>query len=250
MKKIKILLFFLLFILIVVATSFYIYKRDRNKFEPKLWIGLFDYRLNLRDVGQSLNECLNKNVFRTGLIYRSNKYFSGWSCEKIKNPGKIYSLNYSPWNPHAYYCEQSNGTRQYGFHPNTSFEISRIEDLSRWEKPEFRETMCVFFKQTLQDVIERKSFLYHCDVGRDRTGAFTAMFTMMLAEQKSYDTHSMQDAIECDYEKTRALEKEKIGKMKTFMQELEQQGGVSYFIEKQCGISKQTLKSAADNFFL
>ena len=141
-------------------------------------------------MGQSLNQCLNKDVFNTGMVYRSNRYFSGWSCDKIHNPDKIYSLDYSPWNPHAYYCEQSNGGRLIGFHPNTTFEISDIEKLSNWQKPEFKNAMCVFFKDTLDDLINHKSFLYHCDMGRDRTGAYTAMLTMMLAEQKSFNNES------------------------------------------------------------
>ncbi|MES2614253.1 MAG: tyrosine-protein phosphatase [Bdellovibrionota bacterium] len=246
-------LFSLAIILVVVIIFSYIYKRDKNKFEPRLWIGFFDYRLNFRDVGQSLNQCLKKEVFQTGLVYRSNRYFSGWSCDKIHNPDKIYSLNYSPWHPHAYYCEQNNNRHLTGFHPNTTFEISDIEQLSNWQRPEFKNSLCVFFKETLNDLVERKSFLVHCDMGRDRTGAFTAMFTMMLAEEQtqttSFATEEMQDAIECDYEKTHSLEKEKIGRMKNFLKHMEKQGGVSQFIENECGIDKKTMKLGAENFF-
>lgn len=248
MKK-KIIIFCSFLIILCLSVFSYIYKRDKNKYEPRLWIGFFDYRLNFRDVGQSLNECLNKSVFRIGMVYRSNKYFSGWSCNKIHNPDKIYSLDFSPWNPHAYYCEQSNGKHLVGFHPNTTFEISDIEKLSNWERPEFKNSMCIFFKETLNDLMTQKSFLYHCDMGRDRTGAYTAMLTMMLAEQKSFNNTEMENAIECDYEKTHSLEKEKIGKMKNFLQDMKKQGGVSQFIENKCGINKQTMQAAANNFF-
>lgn len=245
-KKILILFAFL-------ATIFFLlnhfYKKDKNKFEPKLWIGLLDYRLNFRDVGESLNQCLKKKVFHTHLVYRSNRYFSGWSCDKIQNPDKIYSLNFSPWNPHAYYCEKKDGSRLIGFHPNTTFEISNIEDLTNWQRPEFKETMCVFFKDALNDLIYHKSFLYHCDIGRDRTGAFTALLTMLLAEQKKFPKNTIIDGIECDYEKTSALEKEKVGRMRNFLREMEAKGGVSLFIEKQCSIAKPIFQTAADNFF-
>lgn len=247
----KKLIFFLVSVLLLISLSFfyfYFYKRDKNKFEPRLWIGFFDYRLNFRDVGESLNQCMGKNIFQTQKIYRSNRYFSGWSCNKINNPDKIYSLNYSPWNPHAYYCEQNNGTRLIGYHPNTTFEISDIENLSNWQRPEFKNTMCIFFKDMLNDLIENKSFLYHCDIGRDRTGTYTAMLSMMLAEQKFYGNKELINAIECDYEKTSSLEKDKIGRMKNFLLDMEKNGGVSKFIENQCGIEKQALKAAADKF--
>lgn len=91
-KKVTISILVFVFILAMISGGiFYLYKRDKSKHEPKLWIGLFDYRLNFRDVGQSLNQCLNKEVFNTGLVFRSNKYFSGWSCDKIQNPKK-YTL--------------------------------------------------------------------------------------------------------------------------------------------------------------
>lgn len=251
MKKKKIIIIFLavFFILGSIASVIgYVYKRDKSKYEPKLWIGLFDYRLNFRDVGESLNKCLKRDVFNTGLMFRSNKYFSGWSCDKIQNPKKIYSLNFSPWDPHSYYCEKNDGTRMYGFHPNTEFEISDIEKLDNWKRPEFKSSMCTFFKETMQDLIQKNSFLFHCDVGRDRTGAFAAMMSMIMLEQKKLSNTEMINAIECDYEKTSALEKQKIGRMKDFMLEMQSKGGVSKFIETECNINPEILSKAADQF--
>lgn len=248
-KKILIILIVVAFVLASIAAIIgYVYKRDKSKYEPKLWIGLFDYRLNFRDVGQSLNGCLNKEVFNTGLMYRSNKYFSGWSCEKIQNPKKIYSLNFSPWNPHSYYCEKNDGTRMYGIHPNTTFEISDIEKLENWQRPEFKSSMCIFFRESIQDLIQKTPFLFHCDVGRDRTGAFAAMMSMIMLEQKNLSNDEMINAIECDYEKTSALEKDKFGRMKDFMKEMQSKGGVSKFIESECTINKETLRQAANQF--
>jgi hypothetical protein len=247
-KKGLLILAIITFTLLIIFVVVF-YKHDRNKYEPRLWIGFFDYRLNFRDVGESLNKCLNQNIFQSKKIYRSNRYFSGWSCNKIGNPDKIYSLNYSPWNPHSYYCKKPDNKNLFGFHPNTSFEISDIEILENWNKPEFKNTMCIFFKETFNDLINHNSFLYHCDMGRDRTGAFTAMLTMSLAEANNYPVSPMQDAIECDYQKTHSLEKNKIGKMKHFLIQMENQGGVSRFLEQTCGIDKMQIKNAARNFF-
>ena len=148
MKHKKIILVSLVTLALFLLICTFIYKKDKNKYEPKLWIGIFDYRLNFRDFGASLNQCLNQNIFLTNRVFRSNKYFSGWSCDKIQNPDKIYSLNYSPWDPHAYFCYQKDNSRLVGIHPNTTFEITEtdLRNLKKWEEPEFKKTMCFFFK--------------------------------------------------------------------------------------------------------
>lgn len=232
----------------MTAIFWYVYSTDKNKYQPKLWIGLFDYRLNFRDVGKSLNQCLNKEVFKTDIMFRSNKYFSGWNCEKIQNPKKIYSLNYSPWNPHSYYCVKSDGTFLNGIHFNTTFEISDIEILENWSKPKFKEAMCGFFRESILDIVHNNSFLFHCDVGRDRTGAFAAMMSMMMLEKRNLNNTDMINAIECDYEKTSALENHKVGKMKNFMAEMQAKGGVSKFIENECNIDPNLITQAANHF--
>ncbi|WP_186648468.1 tyrosine-protein phosphatase [Fluviispira vulneris] len=250
-KKKKILIAFSsVLVIAAVLASFigYIYKRDKNKYEPKLWVGLLDYRLNFRDLGESLNKCLKKDIYKTGLVYRSNKYFSGWSCDRIKNPDKIYSLNFSPSDPHAYYCEKEDGTRLFGSHPNTDFVISDIENLENWKKPEFKNSMCQLFKSALDDITQNKSFLFHCDVGRDRTGTFAAMIAMMLSEKKNIANENVIESIECDYEKTTALESFKKGRMENFLKEMVEQGGVSEFIQTQCDLSSDLIVQAADNF--
>jgi hypothetical protein len=238
----------LFFLCLIFLLGLFVYEKDKNKYEPRLWIGIFDYRLNFRDVGESLNSCLKESVFKTNKIYRSNRYFSGWSCQKINNPDKIYSLNFSPWNPHSYYCINTSEHKLHGFHPNWSFEISDIENLQNWENPDYKNTMCQFIQNNLNDLIQHKSFLYHCDMGRDRTGAYTALLTMLLAEQKSYAKTKMEEAIECDYEKTPSLEKEKVGRMKTFLYSLESRGGVSLFVQTQCNIAPELIKKAASEF--
>ncbi|GHS88375.1 hypothetical protein FACS189487_06490 [Campylobacterota bacterium] len=213
-----------------------------------MWVGVFDYKLNFRDVGESLNQCLNKDVFRTGLVFRSNKYFSGWSCDRIGNPQKIYTLNFEPHEPHDYYCKNSDGSEIVGVYTNTTFEIQAVENLNDWERPEFRQTMCTLFRDTLDDIIEERNFLFHCSAGRDRTGAFAAMFSTMLAEQKEIVDEKFIDALECDYQKTSSLKQEKYGHIKLFIEDMQKSGGVSKFIETKCGIDPATMRNAADHF--
>lgn len=248
-RKKRSLIGLILFLGIIFLLSYSIYWFDKKKYEPKMWIGLFDYRLNFRDLGQSLNQCLGKDVFQPHLVFRSNKYFSGWSCDKIQNPQKIYSLNYSVNEPHSYFCERPNGSKLVGIHPNTTFEISDIEILENWKRPEFKSTMCSFFKETINDLVQGSSFLFHCDVGRDRTGAFAAMLVMALAEQRNLPHEEIVSAIECDYEKTHSLESFKRGHMKAFLNETTaNQGGVSAFLEKECGLTQQVMQGASSHF--
>lgn len=247
-KKHVYLLIFLVTVAVIAILLNTKYNHDKKLYQPKLWIGILDYRINFRDMGASLNQCLGKNEFRTGLVYRSNKYFSGWSCDKIANPDKIYSLNYSINEPHQYYCIKKDGSYLTGQHFNTTFEISDIENLYNWNKPEFNQAMCSFFKYTLNDIIQEKTLLFHCDAGRDRTGAFAAMLSIMLAEQKGLANEDLINAIECDYEKTSSLEKDKFGKMKIFISDFEKKGGISKFIATQCMIDQSKISQAADHF--
>jgi hypothetical protein len=58
----------------------------------------------------------------------------------------------------------------------------------------------------------------------------------------------MINAIECDYEKTSALEKHKIGRMKNFLNDMSAKGGVSNFIINECKINSETIFQAASQF--
>lgn len=245
------LVYSLLFLLIGCFLFIFLqsrYKSDKEKYEPKFWLGFFDYRLNFRDLGESLNQCLGQTRFKTHVIYRSNKYFSGWSCDKIGNPDKIYSLNFNPKEPHRFFCLEKNGDHLQGISHNPTFEIFDIENLDNWKNPEFNTALCGFFQNAIEDLNHNKSFLFHCDVGRDRTGAFAAMLTLMLAEQENLVDEHLINAIECDYEKTSSLEFEKFGKMAKFAKTLSKEGGISNFIEKQCHADPLQIKNAAKHF--
>lgn len=231
-----------------IAVANFFYKKDKDQYEPFIWFGFFNYRINFRDLGKSLNECLGKEQFTTGKIFRSNKNFSGWSCEKIETPNKIYSFNFNPRIPHSYYCEEPNGTRNHGISYNKTFEISEIEKIEKWNNLEFKTTLCSYFKNTLEDLVNHKTFLFHCDVGRDRTGTFAAMLAYMLLEEKNLNSPETINAIECDYEKTSALRRNQKGNMKKFLTNMETSGGVKKFIQEQCEISGELITGASHEF--
>ena len=59
---------------------------------------------NFRDLGQSINSCLKKqglpDIFQDNLVYRANRFFSGWSCNSVGNPQQIFTLNFVPEQNH------------------------------------------------------------------------------------------------------------------------------------------------------
>ena len=59
------------------------------------WEGFY-HDINHRDLGKSINDCLEEKLFNENLISRSAGWFSGWSCGKIGNPDVLFSLNFSP----------------------------------------------------------------------------------------------------------------------------------------------------------
>lgn len=249
-KSLQILLIALFFSGFVFIVGRYFYIKSVTKSEPVFWQGAFQSRLNFRDVGESLNQCLGRQQFATDKMFRSNKFFSGWSCEKIHNPDKIYSLNYEPTQPQKYFCLNENDEKQFGIAFNKNFVISDISAPSMWKSETYKQTMCAYFSNALNDLTHQTSFLFHCSVGRDRTGDFAAMLVYMLLEEKHMNTPEMIDALECDYEKTSALEKYKIGHIKDFLQQMQNDGGVKKFIQSQCNISDSLISDASENFIL
>jgi hypothetical protein len=241
-------IFSLITVFVLSLGIYYLYAKDRDAAYPRNWQGALSGRLNFRDLGQSLNQCLQQDVFEEGLIFRANKNFTGWSCNQIQNPKTIYSLNYDPEKPQQYFCEEDNGQILVGKHFNETFVIKDIIDLKNWEDPEFKDTMCTFLQDTVADLANRRKFLYHCDAGRDRTGALSAILAMIAAEEQNLDRTEVINAIECDYRKTSTLEEEKKGLMKTFLTHMQSQGGVSHFVETTCRIPKQTLVDASAAF--
>ena len=59
-------------------------------------------------------------------MFRSNKWFSGWSCNSLGNPDSIITLNYQPDKKWQYYCKQKDGEPIVGFNANAKVEINNI----------------------------------------------------------------------------------------------------------------------------
>ena len=69
------------------------------------WEGFY-HDMNHRDIGQSVNDCLEEDIFKNNVVHRSAGWFSGWSCSKVGNPDVIFSLNYSPIKKERYFCHK------------------------------------------------------------------------------------------------------------------------------------------------
>ena len=67
----------------------------------------FYHDMNHRDLGLSINHCLEEGIFKKDVVHRSAGWFSGWSCSKVGNPDVIFSLNYSPINKERFFCHEN-----------------------------------------------------------------------------------------------------------------------------------------------
>lgn len=203
------------------------------------WEGASSEKINFRDAGRSINVCAGKQLLPEGLIMRSSGFFSGWSCDSIGNPVKIYSLNASDAENRRYYCRGNSGNIIGERFQHD--EMSDLEFIRTWdERPEFAQAACLYLKRGLEDVSAGERFLYHCDAGRDRTGAVTALLAGWLLEKDGPLTDEIIDAIECDYRKSRSLKPYKYGRIKSLLTTLrEQNGGVRNFLRQRCVISPE-----------
>lgn len=195
--------------------------------------GALDSKLNYRDAGRSINECLGSPVLPEGKLLRSSGFFSGWSCDRVGNPDVLYSLNYSQAEDKRFYCRGSDGIRI-----GTSFqveEISDIEFLENWDlKPEQTRNVCAFIREGWKIFEAGKSMLYHCEAGRDRTGAVIAIMAAYYFEGLGPLTDAQIDAIECDYRKSKSLKSEKYGRISKMLYEMRSQGGVRSYLDRFC----------------
>ncbi|MBU3916245.1 tyrosine-protein phosphatase [bacterium] len=245
----KIIKLILIFCLCLFAYAGWIKYRsmDYSDGGPPLavrWEGAYhDY--NFRDIGASLNQCLGKQIFRPDMIMRSAGWFSGWSCEDVGNPEIIYSLNYSPVKKERYFCQKEDG-KIIGRYFNENIKLNDLEFIENWSNKEMKDATCRFLEDIFQSTINAKKTLIHCTAGRDRTGTFSALIIALTAEHFNLLDQPMIDAIECDYQKTESLTKEKHGRIRNFLRQIQTQGSISQFIEQQCDIPESTIKAMAE----
>ena len=88
--------------------------------------------------------------------------------------------------------------------------------------------------------------LIHCDAGRDRSGAISALLIAMASEKAGLLDERMIRAIECDYKKTQSLAKEKYGRMSNFIRNLINRGGVSEFLIEKCNLPTHIISKASE----
>jgi hypothetical protein len=207
------------------------------------WEGFY-HDMNLRDIGASINGCLGENRFREQIALRSAGWFSGWSCDKVGNPQVIYSLNYSPAKEERYFCQAESG-KKIGRYFNPEVQLHDLEIMEAWSDEAIKTAACDFLKDIFISILEEKKILLHCDAGRDRTAAITALLVAMAAEASHSLDERMLNAIECDYRKTQSLTPDKYGRVKLFIQQLQARGSVARFIEQTCIVDPQVLSLVA-----
>ena len=94
--------------------------------------------------------------------------------------------------------------------------------------------------------IAEKKVLIHCDAGRDRSGAVSALLMAMASEKAGLLDERMISAIECDYRKTESLIEEKYGRMSNFIRNLINGGGVNEFLIQQCNVPINIISKASE----
>lgn len=246
-RKTRVIFFSLGITLLALAYMAYLNEKAGLRLELE---GLYLDK-NFRDVAASLNQCArDKSVLlelRSDLLFRANKWFSGWDCDQVKNPEIIVSLNYQPQKQWQYYCSKAEGENVVGYHANSKFELNNIEFLNTWEGERDREAICKHINVILQSVAAEQRTLFHCEAGRDRTGAVAAITAALIFEYRASGLdEAMLDLIECDYQKSASLKKHKYGRMRTFLSEtVEKYGSVSQFIAQKCNITSTSIAEFA-----
>ena len=205
----------------------------------------FYHDMNHRDLGLSINDCLDEEIFKNNVVHRSAGWFSGWSCSKVGDPDVIFSLNYSPKNNERFFCHESE-EKIIGKFFNDEIVLNDLEFISNWENEKIRIPTCLFYENILNDIIAEKKVLIHCDAGRDRSGAISALLIAMASEKVGLLDERMINAIECDYRKTQSLIEDKYGRMSNFIRDLINRGGVDEFLIQQCNLPKNIISKASE----
>ena len=204
----------------------------------------FYHDMNHRDLGQSINHCLEEDIFKKDVVHRSAGWFSGWSCSKVGDPDVIFSLNYSPIKKERFFCHESED-KIIGKFFNDEIVLNDLEFISNWEDEKIRIPTCLFYENILIDIIADKKVLIHCDAGRDRSGAISALLVAMASEKVGLLDERMISAIECDYRKTESLIEDKYGRMKNFIKNLINGGGVNEFLIQKCNLPANIISEAS-----
>lgn len=225
----------LVVLLVILAWAYYPLLFDRSL--TFKWEGALERNINFRDAGASINECIGREVLPEQRLLRSSRFYSGWSCDAVGNPDQIFSLDTYPEDGRRFYCRVDSG-RLVG----QSFQTVQLSDLEfeeTWENhPAFVTATCKNISEILKVLAHGKRALIHCDAGRDRTGAVTALVAAYLVEEQMELNEVVIQGIECDYRKSRSLKPYKYGRVEAFLKNIvEKHGSVRAFLVKQCSES-------------
>lgn len=211
---------------------------------------------NFRDVGQSINLCLQERKvsseiqLKENLFFRSNKRFSGFSCSQTGNVSEIITLNYQPQRKRKYFCLDERKNPVIGYVPESlTIELSDLEFRKTWDDERMREPTCEAFKKIFRSIGQKRPSLVHCDAGRDRTGAFAAIISGMSLET-SLTLDQLIEVLECDYTKSKSLTKDKYGRVANFVRDIySNEGNLIEFIKLRCPeITPDEIQSAKTIF--
>lgn len=196
--------------------------------------GALDSKLNFRDAGASINQCAGAQILPEGKLLRASGFFSGWSCDRVGNPDQVFSLNYVEADHRRYYCRADDGYKIGVAYQRD--ELNDLEFMKTWdEHPEMVRDTCHFLHDGLDALKAGKSSLFHCEAGRDRTGAVIALLAAWELEADGSLSDQEIAAIECDYRKSKSLSPEKYGRVTNFLTTLRDRGGVRKFLAERCG---------------
>ena len=226
-------------------TKFKSLGKEHNKQPLTILYEGFYHDMNHRDLGQSINHCLEVDIFKNNVVHRAAGWFSGWSCSKVGNPDVIFSLNYSPIKKERFFCHEPE-EKIIGKYFNDEIVLNDLEFISNWEDEKIRIPTCLFYENILIDIISGKKVLIHCDAGRDRSGAISALLIAMASEKAGLLDERMISAIECDYRKTESLIEDKYGRMSNFIKNLINGGGVNEFLIQKCNLPTNIISKASE----
>ncbi len=208
------------------------------------WEGFY-HDINHRDLGKSINDCLEEKLFKENLISRSAGWFSGWSCGKIGNPDVLFSLNFSPKKNEHFFC-YNNDNKLIGRSFEQKIVLNDLEFIENWDHHEIRETTCLYIDNIFSDVLAGKKVHFHCDAGRDRAGTISALIIGLISEKRNLLNTRMLNAIECDYRKTKSLTTEKFGRMEKFLLEIRKNSSIENFVIEKCSISDSKIEDVTN----
>jgi len=239
----------LILLILALPTFWGLYFFGKRQIEPKYWVGLYkDY--NFRDVGESLNSCLNEEKFHKNKIFRSNKYFSGWSCSSIHTPSIMFALNYDPKEPKKYYCVDPNGEKKFSTHFDRGFKLeeSHLENPENWFNPKFSGIFCQYLGSMVHHLAKGDSILIHCEAGRDRTGIMVGVLEAgLITRQKKKE--DLLKSFSCDYKKTESLDPVKNATLENLFSYFEKElGDPSLYLTRVCHIDEWAIRKASHAF--